>query len=265
MGKNSGVLRQIDVSVRKNVGQFELLVAIDCKDTKRPIGVKGIEESIGLFQDVEAHRGVVVSAAGFTKAAKTLGAKAGLDLYRLIDAESHDWKAIVSLPALVSSVGIRSYKFSLSSVRIPIEVPAIDPRHIVLFDVNKQKLGTIMELLLARWDQLEPPIEPEIVDLELVEGTTYLLHNETYYEVVVKAHIIVEQKLFFGDWPIEEIKGFHDEIKGQIITQSFTTAGLDFVEVEQTWQRIESIESLAVQPVISIKVKNVYGDLAVNG
>ncbi len=68
-----------------------------------------------------------------------------------------------------------------------------------------------------------------------------------------------------GPLGLRQIKGFHDEIKGQIITQSFTTAGLDFVEVEQTWQRIESIESLAVQPVISIKVKNVYGDLAVNG
>lgn len=266
LGKKSGTLRQIDVSVRKNVGQFDLLIAIECKDTSKPADIKDVEESIGLFQDVGAHKGAIVSAAGFTESAKSRGSRAGLELYRLIDAEDHDWKAIVSMPVLCDFRGIKSYNFTFSSGPGPLVIPPIDPRYIVLFDENKQRLGTTMELLFNRWNHLEPPVEPgEVRDLKLGEGMTYLLYNDTYYEVIVKSDIIVEQKLYFGNLPIEEIKGFQDEIRGGIITQSFTTAALDVVEVERTWQKIESRDSLAVNPLLILTARDVYGESAVEG
>ena len=255
-GIKSGTLREIDVSVRKNIGQYDLFIAIECKDTNKPANVKDIEESIGLFQDVGAHKGAIVSAKGFTRAAKERGAKAGLNLYRLVDAEDHDWKAFVSIPVLFHFIEPKSYHFEISSQSVQFDLSSIDPRYFVLFDENKKRLGTPFELLLLRWDQLEVPIEPgELSKFKLVAGKTYLLHENIYYEVMVWANILVEQRSYFGTWPIDEVSGFSDELRGGLITKSFKTAPLDLFGVEKTWQRIESEESLAVKPVITMYTK----------
>ena len=55
-GQRSGVFREVDITVRKWVGQFEIIVAIDCKDYVRPIDVKGVEEFIGLVFDINANK-----------------------------------------------------------------------------------------------------------------------------------------------------------------------------------------------------------------
>lgn len=99
-GVITGVTRQIDISIRQKIGQYDMLIAIDCKDLAEPVDVKGVEEVIGLIQDVGANKGVIVSANGFTSTALTRGAKAGLDLLRLIDCGDHDWKAEVAIPFL---------------------------------------------------------------------------------------------------------------------------------------------------------------------
>jgi hypothetical protein len=69
IGKHTGVPRQIDLSIRKTVGQFEILIVIDCKDHAKPIDVKSVEEFMGLAQDVGAHRSAMVAAQGYTVAA----------------------------------------------------------------------------------------------------------------------------------------------------------------------------------------------------
>ena len=38
-GQRSDVLREVDITVRKWIGQFEIIVAIDCKDYVRPVDV----------------------------------------------------------------------------------------------------------------------------------------------------------------------------------------------------------------------------------
>ncbi|MFB3091619.1 MAG: hypothetical protein ACE1ZD_00300, partial [Dehalococcoidia bacterium] len=75
---------------------------------------------------------------------------------------------------------------------------------------------------------------------------------------MVWTNILVEQRSYFGNWPIDEVSGFSDELSGGLITKSFKTAPLDLFEVEKTWQRIESAESLAVKPVITMHTKLKY-------
>jgi hypothetical protein len=70
-GRQSKTKRQIDVLVRENIGQYEIRIIIDCKDYKKPVDVKGVEEFYGLLHDVGAHKGVLVCPKGFSEAAKT--------------------------------------------------------------------------------------------------------------------------------------------------------------------------------------------------
>ncbi|HEX8853934.1 MAG TPA: restriction endonuclease, partial [Pyrinomonadaceae bacterium] len=55
LGKRSKRKRQIDITVRKEVRPYELLIVIDCKDYKRPVDVKDVESFIGLTKDVGAN------------------------------------------------------------------------------------------------------------------------------------------------------------------------------------------------------------------
>jgi hypothetical protein len=47
-GKRSGVERQVDIAVWTTAGQFEIFIAIDCKDYNTKVDVKDVEAFIGL-------------------------------------------------------------------------------------------------------------------------------------------------------------------------------------------------------------------------
>ncbi|MFC1932361.1 restriction endonuclease [Chloroflexota bacterium] len=55
-GYDSDRLRQIDVTVKQKIGQYEMLIAIDCKDYRVPVDVKDTEEFIGLIKDIRANQ-----------------------------------------------------------------------------------------------------------------------------------------------------------------------------------------------------------------
>ena len=73
-GRQSKTQRQIDVLVRQKVGQFEMLIILDCKDYARRVDVKGVEAFYGLISDVGAQRGALVCPKGFSQSAKTRAA-----------------------------------------------------------------------------------------------------------------------------------------------------------------------------------------------
>ena len=49
-GQDSLELRQVDVTVKQKIGQYEMLIAIDCKDFTDPVDVNEVEKSIGLIK-----------------------------------------------------------------------------------------------------------------------------------------------------------------------------------------------------------------------
>lgn len=52
IGAQSKTKRQIDISIRYRVGQYEILIVIDCKDYSTPVDIKSVESFIGLAKDV---------------------------------------------------------------------------------------------------------------------------------------------------------------------------------------------------------------------
>ena len=106
MGKRTGIERQIDVSIRQRVGQYDILIVIDCKDYGKPLDVKDVEEFMGLAQDVGANKAAMVAAKGYSEAAKERAKDADIELYRVVDTGEHPWKTGASLPTLYECSGI---------------------------------------------------------------------------------------------------------------------------------------------------------------
>ena len=252
-GHNSRELRQIDITVKQKVGQYDILIAIDCKDYESPVDVNEIEGFIGLIRDIRANKGVMVAANGFSETAKRVGEDAGLNLYRLVDTEAHDWQTYVSIPVICD---FRRMQFQFV---IPQFLAFVEPREIFLYDYNNQCLGTIISLLMTRWNSGELPSElGEHKNIPVGKVPTRILHRNEFLEVTILANIMVSRRLFFGQLPLEQIRGLKDEFTGRLLTSEFTTSWLSAAEVEKNWRQITSIEEIAIKPVLELVALDLF-------
>jgi len=194
LGKRSKTLREIDIAVSQNIGQHNIFITIDCKDYKCPVDVKNVEEFIGLVEDVGANKGAIVSANGFTQAAKTRAADAGIDVYRLVDAEKHDWQSYVSIPVLCDLRKIKSFSVNTGPFKI-----TQDPGTIILFNQNGEPIDTTLNLLYKKWNARLLPVEPgEYTHIKLTDVTPFIKIEGKLCQLEVTVNICVEKYLYFG-------------------------------------------------------------------
>jgi hypothetical protein len=255
-GRNSGVMRQIDVLVQERIGQFDIKIVIDCKAKKRPVDVKGVEEFYGLIDDVAANKGVLVSPSGFTNSAKTRASKLEIDLYSPFDTDAHKWQ-VNPLIGAVCDFRIASISFG---IRVSSPVPfRIFPDFFSKCEVYSSagdKLGTCYKKIVARWNN------GEFVDLigrsdEInVFGDEVALADNGYgvmCPVEPFFGISVSSQLYHGHLPIPKISGFKDELEGSIITNAFTVGILDPDEIIEKWTVVEDLKALAPKPAIILQ------------
>ena len=262
-GKKSKRFRQIDIVIRKKIGQYNILIIMDCKDYRRNLNVKDIETFIGLVEDVGANKGALVSATGFSQTAKNRAIDAGVDLYRLVDTGDHEWQAYVTIPTVFQIKKLISYRFRLVFPSPgPLEIHEQDIRNLQrlkIYDKNHHLLGTILFLLTQKWNKDFRLLEPgEYKDLPINDGKAYIETDGSFYEVQIKSDITSAVEYYFGQMPLEEISGFHDEINKIITTKEIRSISFNPEDIERNWKRIPSTESLAVEPVVNIKLSHGY-------
>jgi hypothetical protein len=258
LGKRSGIERQIDILIDETVAQYKIRVVIDCKDYQAPVDVKGVEEFIGLIEDVGANKGAMISARGFTEIAKKRAKDAGIDVYRLIDTASTKWSAYISLPCVITDQMIESFSFTFSgSGPGPFVMKDQDFRLMPLYRRDGSLIGTLINLLGKQWsDGIIPATSGEHIGIPLHTGETFIKTGDKLYVADVKANVRVVGKLFFGQVPVQSTRGFTDESTGDFLTSSLTTAHLNIHELEKHWEQIKSIDQLAVKPVLTLRFKS---------
>lgn len=261
MGNKSHTLREVDISVRQSVGQYEMFVAIDCKDYNKPVNLKGVEEFMGLVDDIGAHQGVMVSARGFSPKARVRAKGAGIQLYRPVSARDHEWKVLVTIPILCDFRHLRSYAFQFvgsgkGGTRIPLPF-----EEMVLYRADGTEQDTALRLVERAWNSLPAPPEPGKLMLVLGERPSFFKSNEEQLcSVEMSAEIIVQQTLFFGNVPLREIEGFHDENEGGILTTQVTTDHIRPEDILRSWKRLESEAEMAVKPLLRMKARGLFDE-----
>jgi hypothetical protein len=99
MGRESGLEREIDVSIRTTVGDEELLYIIQCKDrAKRRADIVILGEFSAVIRDVGAAKGFLICTSGFAKSNYRYARTLGIELFTVEDIKSDRWKAEVQLP-----------------------------------------------------------------------------------------------------------------------------------------------------------------------
>lgn len=253
VGRHTGVPRQIDVLVEQSIGQYDMKVAIDSKDYKVPVDVKGVEEFQGLVDDVAAQKGVMVCPAGFTAAAKKRAQGLQIDLYSPVDTDPHKWTAKVDIP-MVCDYRSAVISFGISgSAPYPFRLSPDFLTKLIAHDASGAELGTILRTAIIRWNEGGYPIEPGEFDKLAIFETKEVLVDNGYGKLIpveVWANIRVSEQLYFGHLPISEVSGFKDELSGGLITNAFTTGILDHDVVVTEWEKIDSIENLPNPPAM---------------
>jgi hypothetical protein len=255
-GRQSKTKRQIDVLVSQRIGQYEMLIVLDCKDYARPVDVKGVEEFHGIVKDVGAQKGALVCPRGFTEAAKTRATGLQIDLYSPVDTDPHKWQVRVTAPVVCD--------FRSAAVSFRIECSAAGEwaipynffDSVVAFKTPENPLGLPLEAAMTKWNDGRFPMEPGLHrGLPIFDEAEVLVDNG-YGQLVpmtLTVSLRVEQQLFFGEVPIDKISGFRDELSGAIITNAFTTGIFDADEVWNRWKRITSMNELPTQPMFALR------------
>jgi hypothetical protein len=253
-GKKTKVKRQIDILVKQNVGQFELLIAIDCKDEATPIDVKAVEETIGLFQDIEANKGAIVSAKGFTKAAKNLARNTGIELYCLIDSGNHDWKTIISIPIIFDYKIIKNYSYSILGP-IPKNFDCANHQGLELFTEDFQFVGTIHDVLVNLWKERRLPYtQGTHKGIQIYDNLVNIKFNNDFFKVKILVNIEVDREFYLQMLPLKEILGFEDQLRGGIITKGFTTSEIELNNIKKNSKKIKNVEDLAIKPIFCFEI-----------
>jgi hypothetical protein len=100
-GRESGILRQVDVWIRASVGGMEhpTTVAVECRayGSKNKIGIRDVDAFYGFLQDVGADKGALVTTSSFTKGAKARaeGGKIETQVLTFEEALAFKWREYV--------------------------------------------------------------------------------------------------------------------------------------------------------------------------
>ena len=254
-GRATGRKRQVDVLVTQQVGQYEIRIVIECKDHARPVDVKGVETFYGLLDDVGGQKGVLVCPSGFTETAKSRAEGFQIDLYSPVDTQQHKWQATVAVPALCD---FRSAAMSFrlrTSGPYPFQIPYDFYGQSVLYDDEGNRRGTALENAVEKWNDGRYPTEVgEHRDLPVLDRVTVKTDNGhgMIVPVDLSVSLFVRKELYFGQFPITELSGFKDELRGGIITNAFTVGLLSPEEVERQWRKISDVDEVPVKPVVTL-------------
>jgi hypothetical protein len=263
VGVDSGVEREIDISIRQQVAQFPILVVIDCKDYADPVDVKGIEEFAGLVEDVRANKGVMVSSNGFTPAAINVAKNKGIDTLLLIDSKGVDWKTYIVLPLLIEWTHLEKYCLTVSGVgRTSLPYATEDLVQIPMYADDGTLLGTPLKIMHRKWNKEEIPHEPGAYQVELGKQVN-VEYNGVRSKIDIAAGVTVAREFHLGPLQIYA-QGFHDPQNGSLITKQLRTDSIDADAIVRGnvpgWKKLGLTENQPVKAFMRLAVSSGYGN-----
>lgn len=100
-GRQSGLLREIDISIKMTVGNTEILYIVSCKDRgKRPADIQVLGEFSSVIKDVGAAKGFLICTSGFAKTNYQYARTLGIELLTVEDVGSDRWHVEIQVPLI---------------------------------------------------------------------------------------------------------------------------------------------------------------------
>lgn len=144
--KHTGELREHDVVITLQQAHHKNLIALECRDRSRKVGVPELEAFHQKCADTGIHQGIIVSSAGFAETALTKAAAYGVRCFTLEEIETFDWFKSGSMQFANTTTT------EIACTCIPAVQPAIRPMRFELLDDKDQVVTN--EMLTANVQQV---------------------------------------------------------------------------------------------------------------
>src|SRR6185312_776166 len=93
----TGIMREVDATIRSGPGEKPFLVTIECRDRQRSEDVTWVEQLVTKQKAIAADKTIAVSAAGFSESAAKAAVHHGVELRRMRDVTVSDINSMLKL------------------------------------------------------------------------------------------------------------------------------------------------------------------------
>jgi hypothetical protein len=276
IGKESGINREIDISISGEVNNIELLYLVQCKDYKtKPADIKTIGEFSSVIKDVGASKGFLICTSGFTKTIHQYARTLGIELLTVEDINSEKWEAIIEIPIIYIK---NNCHFQVSTV-ITATNELVEKNKVDLKITNRDLVTlsfdggkTIVSLL----DYINKKIEVGKIDTHNLQDITFSEPNLLlrFYDVWVPAkfnlNLYIEKKYFLNYLKPDEYSQIRDHITKGIIPLKMQIKNMSlsfdegFVEVDKNRIPVFTIFNVKIEenlfPIKELTINEITAD-----
>jgi hypothetical protein len=173
--KITGKLREHDVVLTITHEHHDLVVALECRDRLRPIGVDAVEAFHSKCRDTGIHSSVMVSSNGFTRTAITKGAAYNIRCLSLDQVTGFDWCAPTFMTVLRRNI-THAHMYVEFPKGTNLENPTLcDENDVVL---EKDRTLAIAQEALNAAQNLPSVVGAHNVHFRLKSPLVYLIEEE---------------------------------------------------------------------------------------
>ena len=133
--RTTGKLREHDVVLELKERHHTVLIAIECRDRSRPIGVPQIEGFGAKCQDTGINQGIMVSTTGFYNTARTKADHIGIRCLDIEEVGSFDWLLAPGIHATTSHLLSNDWTF------YPTEDGVVEKNDVEIIDLDGNVLS----------------------------------------------------------------------------------------------------------------------------
>jgi hypothetical protein len=165
----TGRLREVDASIRTEIGTANTLVTIECRKRRRRQDVTWIEQLAAKKHAIGADRTIAVSSSEFSRGAQAAAYHHGIDLRLLSEVSATELNALMRIDFVLfthkrcalAQIGIRSFRSLDWTLPNPGHIdftlpPNIDPFLPIFKNTDTGNSWSINEL----WQQLQEAANP---------------------------------------------------------------------------------------------------------
>lgn len=156
---SNGVSREIDVLVKSEINGIEIVIAIECKDYSRRVGVEKIDSFKTKCDSIPMiNKKIFVSSSGYTSGAIKNAESYGIVTYLIseLDKESiFSWLPIINALRLKVEINQISCRFNKKNIKFDKTSPTpylYDTDGNIMFDISEKIYKTVEENYYILWE-----------------------------------------------------------------------------------------------------------------
>jgi hypothetical protein len=264
-GIDSGIDRQIDVSIRTAVAGHEILIIVQAKDLGRPADVNVVGEFKAVIEDVRAAKGVLICSGGFTEAALSYAKSLNIDLCTVHDAQTRKWAVDLRIPLLwVETTGDIAVEIEAVADTISHEEPTLghDPRKWTFSLDGGNALTTLGDLLTKAWNS-DPANQASGKShrLELAQPGMRLTMSGSY-SIPVHSMVCtyaVRRTEWLGTFSFSSCRGIFNRGTGTMLTKVALTDKDIPLKRDPSWVEVQDPQAVLANSTLMIRVDRGIG------